>query len=359
MRIMIEIGHPAHVHNFKNMIWNLEKKGHEIKIIAKYKEVSLELLNKYGFDYDVIGKNYTTLLGKVFGLIVADYKTYKISRKFRPDIFISRASPYSAHASRLIGKPHIAFCDTERAKLNDILSYPFTDVICTPVCFKKDLGSKQIRYNGYKELAYLHPKYFRPDQSVLDDLGLSKKDRYIILRFISWGAAHDLTLKGINRNSVINLIKSLERYGKVIVSSENKNDRKLESYKVNIPPDKLHSLLFYAQLYIGEGGTMAVESAVLGTPAIHIESTFSGRASGYLSGNFTELQKKYNLLFMFPDQKDALGKAIEILEDKKSKKKWREKSKKLLKDKIDVTNWMTEFVDKYPDSFYNYLNGAV
>ena len=70
MRIMVEIGHPGHVHHFKNMIWNLEKNEHEIKIVSIDKDVALNLLNAYGFNYIKIGKSYNSLAGKVYGLIV-------------------------------------------------------------------------------------------------------------------------------------------------------------------------------------------------------------------------------------------------------------------------------------------------
>ena len=115
----------------------------------------------------------------------------------------------------------------------------------------------------------------------------------------------------------------------------------------------MHSLLYYAQLYIGEGGTMATESAILGTPSIHIESTVDGRASGEISGNFHELRDKYDLFYYYATQDAALKKAIEILENPHSKKDWQEKQQNLLSDVIDVTEWLTDFIEGYPESFFN------
>jgi len=60
---------------------------------------------------------------------------------------------------------------------------------------------------------------------------------------------------------------------------------------------------------------------------------------------------KYGLLF-YPDQ--ALEEAISILEDKNSKNEWRKRRERLLSDKIDVTVWMTDFIERYPESFYEY-----
>ncbi|MDD1696935.1 MAG: DUF354 domain-containing protein, partial [Methanoregula sp.] len=37
--MLIDIGHPAHVHFFKYLIRNMEKNGHVVKITARDKEV--------------------------------------------------------------------------------------------------------------------------------------------------------------------------------------------------------------------------------------------------------------------------------------------------------------------------------
>ena len=210
MRILFEIGHPAHVHFFKNAIWNLENRGHKILIVARDKDITLDLLNAYKLDYKLIGKNYSGLINKALELIKMDYVLLKIVKIFKPDIFVGRGSPYLAHLSKLVKKPYIAFVDTEHANLVAALTLPFADVICTPSCFKKKLNQKKhVRFNGYKELAYLHPNYFKPDLSVLDDLGLSKNDKFIIMRLISWGAAHDIRSRGFSKDFLEKAIKSL------------------------------------------------------------------------------------------------------------------------------------------------------
>ncbi len=355
MRILADIGHPAHLHYFKNVIWNLEKHGHDVRITARDKDVTLKLLDAYGFEYVVIGSAASGLAAKAYSILKKDYMLLKIAREFKPDIFLSFSSPYAAHVSRLMRRPHVAFTDTEQASLVIWLTFPFTDVICTPSCYRRRLNHKKhVRFDGYFELAYLHPRYFKPDDAVLDYLGVSKNDNFIILRFISWSAHHDVDLKGLKKGEEAEFIKALEEFGRVFITSERKLSKELEKYRLTVPPHKIHSLLYYASLYIGEGGTMATEAAILGTPSIHIESTSKGIATGELSGNFLELRNKYGLLYFYPDQNQALEKAIRILEDKNSKNEWRKKKERLLRDKIDVTTWMTEFIERYPDSFYEY-----
>jgi len=352
MKGLIILGHPGHVHLFKYPIRNLTDRGHNIKIIARNKECTLKLLEAYKIDYELLDIFYESIIGKSYGMFRTDLALLKLIRRYNPDLLVGVLDPYIAQVGRLTRKPSIIFTDTEDAKLANWLTFPFATTICTPSCFLKDLGKKHVRYNGYHELAYLHPNYFKPDPSVLDELNLSKDDKFIVLRFISWAASHDIGLRGIKKAS--DMIKSLEAYGRIFITSERKLSPELEKYRITCSPEKIHSLLYYSQLYIGEGGTMATESAILGTPAIHIEANSSGIATGNFSGNFLELRDKYDLLYFYPGQEQALEKAIEILEDKNSKKEWQRKREKLLKDKIDVTAWMTDFIERYPESFYEY-----
>lgn len=347
MKILIELGHPAHVHFFKNAIWNLERKGHKVKIVAVDKDVTLNLLDVYDFVYETIGRHRTRFASKAYELIKREYTLLKISKIFKPDIFIGRGSPALAHASKLIKRPYIAFCDTEHAKLIAYLTYPFADVICTPSCFKKELNPKKhVRFNGYKELAYLHPNYFKRDPSVLDDLTLGKDDKFIILRFVSWSASHDVGQQGISPKMRTEYLSNLEQYGEVFITSEGELGKELEKYELKIAPEKFHSLLSYAQLYIGEGGSTATEAAILGTPSIHISTTAK------FCGNFEDLHTNYNLIYTFSDDRQALKKAIDLLEDPDSKKKWAQRKDNMLRDKIDVTAFMIDFIENYPDSFY-------
>lgn len=344
MKIIVEIGHPAHVHHFKNMIWQLEKKGHQIQLCAIDKENSLDLLDIYGFNYKILGVNRGKgIASKIPLLIESELKMFKIAKEFKPDLFITRASPASIHTSKLFRKTSISFSDTEHATLVASITFPFVDAIFTPSCYKRDLGKKHIRYNGYHELAYLHPNYFTPNPEVLNKLGLSEDDTFIILRFSSWGAHHDRGHHGIQNK--IEFVKELEKYGRVLITSEDELDDTLEKYRIKVSPEKLHDLLYYASLYVGDGATTAVESAILGTPSIYVSSLVG------TMGNFIELEEKYGLLFNYKDSDEALNKAVELLQKSGLKEEWKPKRERLLDDKIDVTAFMVKVVENYPHRF--------
>ena len=65
MRILIDIGHPAHVHLFKHFAWEMQKKGHTIFFTCREKEFEIYLLEKYGFAFKSFGKKYFSPLGKI------------------------------------------------------------------------------------------------------------------------------------------------------------------------------------------------------------------------------------------------------------------------------------------------------
>ena len=346
MRIVVDIGHPAHVHLFKNFVWEMEKRGHEILITTSKKDVSIQLLDAYGFDYIPLGSYGFSLVRKIMNIPVMDWRMYRAVKDFKPDIFVGMASVRAAHVSKLMRKTSITFQDTEPGIRQDKILYGrFTDAILTPSCFKEDLGEKQIRYDGYHELAYLHPNYFKPNPAVLDELGLSSDDTFIILRFVAWRSSLEVGQHGI-KNKVA-LVRKLEKYGRVFITSEGELGEDLEKYKIKVPPEKLHDLLYYAKMLIGESQTMTTEAGVLGTPAIRCNSWVGPKDMS----NFFELEQKYGLIFNYSNPNKAIEKAVELIQKSNLKEEWQKKRERLLNDKIDVTAFMVWFVENYPESF--------
>lgn len=326
------------------------KDGHFVKITTRDKEVTLDLLRAFHFEFECTGKNVSGFVNKAIAMVKNDVQIYIISKKFNPDIFLSAGSPYAAQVSKLMGRPHIIFYDSEPVMMLFITAFPFTDVVCTPTSYKKKHSpDKHIKYNGFKELAYLHPNYFKPDKTVLNDLGLNENDRYVILRFVAWKAVHDVGHVGFDMKEKRTLVKELEKRCRVFISSETSLPEDLEKYRIKISPHRLHDMLYYADLLVGDGQTMTTEAAVLGTPAIQCNSLVG------TMGNFDELEAKYGLIFAFKDSKMAFAKAIQLIENKDTKKEWKKKREKLLEDKIDVTQFMTDFVENYPASFYKMI----
>jgi predicted glycosyltransferase len=346
MKILISIEHPAWAHQFKYLIRELEKRGHSVKVVAIKKDIDLELMNIFNIRYEIIsntsGRN---IIEKGIIFLKTTLKIYQISKKFKPDIFIGRASPMMAINNFLFRKKHIIFEDSEPSIFCLFICKLFSDVIITPNGFKKNLGKKQVRINAYKELFYLHLKYFTPDPTVLSELNLSPNDKFIILRFVAWDAHHDIGRHGIKNK--IEIVKELEKYAPVFISSEASLPTELEKYILPSSPEKIHDFLYYAKLFVSDSQTMTTEAGVLGTPAIRC-NTFVGEND---MGNFIELEQRYGLIFNYSDQNKAITKAIELVQKPEFKEEWKKKRENLLKDKIDVTAFMVWFIENYPDSF--------
>lgn len=349
-KFLFHAGHPAHVHLLRNAIKKLRDKGYEVLITVIEKDVSIRLLDSYELPYTIIGQNVVGLANKILNSARIEKNLYGFIREHRPHILVGVGSPYLAHVGFITGIPYLNFGDTEMSKF-DWTWTPFASVMIRPAAYKKEIGNREIRYDGYHEIAYLHPAYFTPDPSVYADLGLSKGDPYIILRLISSTASHDIGFQGIAKNTEDDIIKKLSEYGHIFITSERKLGNILEKYRVAAAPEKMHSILHYANLYFGDGGKSATEAAILGTPSIHIESAPDGSPSGETSGVFMELRNRYDLLYFYAKQQQGLEKAIELLDDNSSKRKWLEKRDILFKEKINVTDWMTDFIERYPESY--------
>lgn len=346
MRILIDINHPAHVHLFKNFAWQMQQKGHEILFTTRQKEISDVLLKNLGFDYICFGKHYKSLKAKLWGILKFDWMLLKVALRFKPDLFLSMTSIYASHVALVLRKVNILLTDTENATFQHWLGVPFCDKILTPVCFKKQFRSKQLRYEGYHELAYLHPNYFQPDARILDKLGVRANEKFVLMRFVSWNAHHDIGHRGLTPDNKIKAVEAFSKYARVFISSEDELPAALKSYQIKIPPEKIHHALAYASLLYGESATMASECAVLGTPAIYLDNV--GR--GYTD----EQEAKYQLVFNYTealnDQERSIQKGIEILQMPALKTEWQRRRERLLAEKIDVTAFLVWFVENFPDS---------
>jgi predicted glycosyltransferase len=342
MNILFFVNTPADVHEFKYVIRTLEARGHRIMILARDYECNLPLLDAYGLRYEVYGKAQKRGYGRALELIPYVRKAHRLAKKFKPDIIVG-IGIIEAYTSILFRKPCIVFTDTETPSLEQFLFKPFVKAIYTPSCFRKDLGRKHIRYNGFKELAYLHPDYFQPDASIYSLLGINSGEQYVILRLNPLDAFHDVGITGFSYEDKIRLVQALEPYACVFISSEAGLEPSLERYAIGIPAHRIHDAEYYAQLLVTDAGTMLTEAATLGTPGIH--------CSGYVAkrslGNLIELEEKYHLTFNYSNPDQAIAKAVELIKQPNLKQQWQEKRQALLADKIDVLKFLVETIEGY------------
>lgn len=344
MRIFIDIGHPAHVHYFKNFIKIMEAKDHSFFVCARNRSIIFYLLNKYQIPFYDRGKGKNGIICKLFYMFAADIKLFFKAIKFKPHIFISFASPYAAQTAWLLRIPHIVIDDTEHARFGHFFYKPFSKVFLNPSCFQKDFGTKQIRFNSYTELFYLHPNHFTSCHDILNPIGLSENDKFALLRFVSWKASHDIGHSGLDLSTKKKLVEMLiENSYKVLISMEAENKEPFfDKYLIKISPDLIHQVMANAKLVVTEGATMASECAMLGTPVIYVNSLDAG--------TLREQEDNYQLIHGFRSSNGVLEKVEEIINSPDAKKTCQVRRQKMLSEKIDLTAFLAWFVENYPDS---------
>ncbi len=335
MKILIDILHPAHVHFLKNFIWQMRKKGHEILITARDKEVTLDLLKAYNIRFIKISRISKSKLMLGLELLTRTYKLYKIAKKFKPDLLMGNMGPSISIVGKLLEIPSLVFYNNETAVLSNFYVERLATAFITSTSYESKVHGKHITYNSYHELAYLHPDYFKPNKDILKELNIENNEKFFLLRLVSFKSSHDIGVKGIN--NPLALVNLLKQYGKVFISSEKPLPKQLEQYRLRIAPEKLHDMLYYAEMCIGESATLASEAACLGVPAIYIASTMRGYTN--------EQEKRYGLVYNFISQEKAIIKIKQLLNKKSLKNEFAKKRDKMLKEKIDVTSWMINFVE--------------
>ena len=336
MRILFEVTHPKHLHLFKNPIWELEARGHTVAITARDKDVTLDLLRSYGLEFTALSRKRTGLVGMTRELLVRDWRLWCFARRFRPDVLVARVGPSAAHVGLLLGRPVIVFEDTEHATLQQRITFPFVTHVCTATHYEKDWGAKHVRYQSFDELAYLHPRRFTPDRAVVERAGL-EPGKYIIVRYVSWQAAHDIGQSGVAPRRRLEVLEQLERHGRVLVTSESPLLADYERFRVPVPPVDFHHVVAYARLVFGESATVAAEAAILGVPAIFV--------STLRAGSLNRLEHHYGLAYSVSTDSEALALAERLLDDPATPERWRQGRERLLAEEQDLTAWMIQEVE--------------
>ena len=356
--MVLFLGSIIHYLFFKNLLSALQSKGHLFFISAREKDVLWELMKE---DMILINNKHVQLYnrgkgglgwpGKTLYFIRTIFRLYVKAITFKPDLFISLSSPYASTCGFICRKPVITFEDTEQSILLHKLTRRFSSSIITGTSFQYNFGKKHLRLPYYKELTYLHPSVFKPDPSILKKYGLTQADRFVIIRLVSKHTIHEMGRTGLSDEFILSCIRKFNKTCRVLISSEHPLRSSLKNYTLCqsvIQPyiskaSDIHHLLFYSTLLFGESATMAAETAVLGTPAIYIDN----RHLGYCD----ELEKEYILVYNFDegpvDKERAILKAIEIIGNPEIKKECRVNREKMLHDKLDMTGWMVEFVEKF------------
>ena len=331
-KILFDIGHPAHVHLFKNFILYLKDGKHDVVVVSREKDVAPVLLQDLGIEAVSLSRAGRGALGFAAELVKRDAGIFRLHRRHRFDLALG-TSVSIAHLSALTRVRSFVFeqDDDDVVPLFARLTYPFATRIVVPACLKyRKWAKKRVVHDSYHELAYLHPDHFSPDPRIPEKYGL-KPGLYIILRLSALKAHHDADQKGLD-SGILAKIRRLTGGYILLASREEDLDRPVE-------PRDMHHLLAFSKMLIADSQTMTREAAILGVPSVRY-SSFVGRISV-----IEELEHRYGLTCGFrPGQEEGLlAKIEEWLGVPDLGEQWRAKRRRMLAEKTNFVDWMIAF----------------
>ena len=318
MRFIFELNHPKHYYQFKYVMRMLKDHGHDVLVLGRDKDVLLDVLKEEKVPYEIFGLHKKTMTGKVFGSFSILRNYWRIVKRYKPDVIVSKASYYGCRCARRFGCKSVIFPDSEVVSLTNKYVVPITSVVVTPETFGLDYGKKHVRIKGLFEDCYLAPSVFTPDPKVVEKYGLERP--YAVFRFVGWFANHDVNNSGFTLEEKKQLVNAVSPYMHVYLSSEKELPEELKRYQLPTPASMIHSVLSEADLYLGDSQTMATEAALLGTPAIRSNS-FVGPND---MTNFKVLENTYGLLRNIKEYEEVLSVVTDFAKNTR-KEEWKAK----------------------------------
>lgn len=349
MNILVQLSHPAHFHLYKNVARNLIADGHQVHILIKSKDILEDLLKESGLPYENIctKAHRGNKLGILLDMLEREYKMLKYCRRNNIDL-LTGSTPEVTHVGWLLGKYRINTGEDDAAIVPlffKIAGWFIQTELSPTTCENGKFENKTVHYAGYHKLAYLHPNVFQPDKAIVSRYFDPNKP-YFILRFAQLKAYHDGGAAGITTEIAEKLIGMLAPHGNVYITSERPLEPQFEKYRLQINPLEIHHVMAFADLYIGDSQSMAVEAAMLGVPNIRFNS-FAGRI-----GVLEELQNKYQLTYGIhsSNPERLYSRVDELLSMASIRDEFQSRRQVMLSEKIDVTAFFTWFIENYPES---------
>lgn len=327
---------PAQAYMWRPVIQALIANGHQVEVLARANQYTCELLAEFGIAHRRVAS--------------VDRRAFKYL-EILPRILRGCVTGTYLHADRVVGvgmepalvgavlrRPSVCFTDSEPMGVQNEVMRRFGTCVVTPACFLEDLGPRHVRVRGYKELAYLHPNHFTPDESVLRELGMEAGQPYAVVRFGALRAGHDLRRRGFSSAQRRILVDRLGQHMTVFVSSEGAPDGAFAGKLLPTRPSRIHDVLRFAGCLVTDTGTMATEAAVLGTPTI----IFGSAVREF--GNFRELEEKYGLLSVYDEADAAIESAIVLAGSLEDKQRYAVLRDRMLSEKVDMAEALLKLV---------------
>jgi uncharacterized protein len=342
LKIWFDILTPKQVMFFSRAVSLLRQSGHDVLCTSRRYREAVELAKIKKLDLTIVGSHggadrYDKLresAGRIYELAEA-------VRRFGPDVALTFSSPEGARVAYGLGIRHIGFNDSPHAEAVARLTVPLMSRLFTPWIIPYSawtaygIAGKNIsRYHALDPAAWL--KHGEKPKSKPDD------GKTVLLRLEESKASYIADKKlgtvkmiddFVNELSHSANIMVLCRYQDQIAEVKSRYGNRVHALKDVVDGT---ALVRSAQLFIGAGGTMTAEAALLGKPTISI-APIHYYVEKYLA--------KTGLVKMAADSKALVRLARKMVSDKEYQQVQKKRAARILARMEDPTDRMTEAVN--------------
>ena len=276
----IDVITPKEALLFSRVSRGLEERGWDILVTTRDYEETVQLLEMEGLDYVKVGSHGETLVEKLRQSLYRMEKLAELVVRKRPGVVICLTSPDACRVAFGLKIPIICLHDTVHADKVARLTLPLSTYVVVPEAIPLNSVTKYgvnpgrvVRYRGVDAVAWIRD--FNPSEGVLKELGLKRGEPIVVLRPLEEKSSYMLEAGGKAQVDVV-VDEALRHGAKVVIFPRYGYQREYVRRKYGGNPNVVipsravdsRSLMYYASLTVCQGGTMGIESALLGTPTV-------------------------------------------------------------------------------------------
>lgn len=353
MRIWFDVLTPKQVMFFKYAVELLKQRDYEVLCTARHYRECVRLARLKKFDLRLVGKyGGSSKYDKLRASSSRIFNLAKEIERFNPDLCISFSSPEAARVAFGLGIPHVTFSDSPHAHAVQKLTIPFVDYLLCPWIIPYSawdnlgiLRKKIVRYRALDPVAWISKETKNIDSSKLKKKYQLSKSNTFVIRPEESKAAYLIDKPNNNVNNILKSIVQnfhdttnilvLCRYQDQIIQFKEKYGDKIRVLENVVDGLELISI---ADIFIGGGGTMTAESALLGKPTISI-SPINFYVDDYLV--------KTGLIHKIGNPVQIVKILRHILSDNSFRLRQKNRAQHMLNRMEDPANKLLKIVDKF------------
>jgi predicted glycosyltransferase len=325
---------------FRRAINLLRSSGHDVLCTSRQYREAVELAKIKRLDLTIVGSHGgADRYNKLRQSSSRTYELAEVVKSFGPDVAFTFSSPEGARVAYGLGIKHVGFNDSPHAEAVARLTIPLTSRLLCPWVIPYSawagygISKKNItRYRALDPAAWLKhdetPEAEQGKKTILLRLEESKAS-YIADRKLGTGSTIDDFVDELGQSAEIVV---LCRYQDQIAEVEARYGSEARILKDVVDGT---ALIKSAQLFVGAGGTMTAEAALLGKPTISI-APIHFYVEKYLV--------KAGLVKRAANSKSLVSMARKMISDERYQKTQKRKATRILAAMEDPTDRMISAV---------------